>query len=273
MSKASQLTRKIILWLLALVVAGCCCSDRPERPRSVTQPPPTNVVRSTPGNEPRESLAQSISQFRSAVVALNISMTSASGQKELYVASGFLVDRNLVVTNQHALDGNLVSINVLWDNTLAKQQQQARPVVLDKEHDLALLQLTQPAEHFLDIDATPLQPGDPVLLMGFPDTIETDTENKKNLYAFQGMVASAQPEKMVLDARVLRGSSGGPVIHLRSGKVVGIVAEVILDSEQEDLRLPSGTVQKQSVEGESVGVAIPARYISGLLNKYRQIHP
>ena len=119
-------------------------------------------------------------------------------------------------------------------------------------------------EKVLPLDDKEPQVVDSVVLLTFPDTQETAYENERHLHVFKGIVANISQSRLILDARVLRGCSGGAVLSLETCKVIGVVSEVLLDSEEEEVELPSGEVQKQSVEGETLGIAIPAEFIKKL---------
>jgi hypothetical protein len=46
-----------------------------------------------------------------------------------------------------------------------------------------------------------------------------------------------------------------------------MVIEVVFEKEEETKQLPSGEMERQSIEGESLGIAIPSFAIQNLLSK------
>jgi S1-C subfamily serine protease len=230
----------------------------------------TSVYNGVKPAPPSISLEDLLRQVELSVVAINIT-AEEKGKEGLYIASGFLIAKDIVVTNQHVVKGNVKKIMVLWDSRLGKKPIEASIGLVDSKYDLALLKLSEKVDNFLQLEEKEVRLGEGVFLLGFPDTAETEDGNIKYLHVFKGIIASVHPSQWILDIRVLRGNSGGPVVSAQTGKVVGVVTEVILDSEQESVKLPSGKVQEQSVEGESVGAAVPSLMVSTLWKKYQKI--
>lgn len=201
-----------------------------------------------------------VKNYQRNVVAINV-FIEEDGKEDIYVASGFLIAKNIVVTNNHVIEGNVKKIKVLQGPKISKINITAKPLLRDKKNDIALLKLEKEMDSFFQLDEEKALLGERVILLGYPDTSESQNEKEKYIHAFSGIVSSLHSNKIILDAKVLRGSSGGPVISTKSGKVIGVISEVMLDSEQETVNLPSGKKQNQSVEGESVGIAIPIQFV------------
>lgn len=91
---------------------------------------------------------------------------------------------------------------------------QAELVALSEDHDLALLQLKGYRTPFLQTaNQGQLSQGDRVYAIGSPI-------GKKD-YVTSGIIASISQEKIVTDAQILPGNSGGPLIN-EQGQVVAV---------------------------------------------------
>ncbi len=213
-----------------------------------------------------------IEEKRKNVVALNV-VIEKDQRDYVFVASGFLVSPDLVITSHHILEKEMKGIWVFWD-----QQVPQSPIlaIVEKkypQYDLALLRLAKKVPYPPLLLAAPgeVQLGEKIAIFGFPEATQSSNVTQKNLHLFQGNIASIQPQtkdslaRLVLDARVLQGNSGGPVISLKSNRVLGVISEIIVDSEEEKKKNPYSQEQIFSVEGESVGIAVPTKYIYHLL--------
>jgi hypothetical protein len=105
-----------------------------------------------------------------------------------------------------------------------------RVVALHEELDLALLELTgahagevQP----LEPESEPLHVGGDVMSVGFP--IGPETEESLELAITRGVLGQRSATRLVHDALISPGSSGGPLLD-REGRVVGVSYAVPRDS-------------------------------------------
>ena len=223
--------------------------------------------------KPNHSLEQIYQQLQYSTVALNITVIEQNGKEAIYTSSGILVAPDQVVSTYHGFQGGqLKHTEVRWDSRLNCPPQLATIVATDVRHDLVLLRLSHA------VTLTPLVmskieplPGEPIAVLGFPEVTQVEDEKTKYLHIVHGFVASFQPTgpdglpQLILDARVLKGNSGGPVISMNTLRLLGIISEVVLDTAEEEQRLPSGATQKQSIEGESLGIAIAVSTLQKLL--------
>jgi S1-C subfamily serine protease len=232
-------------------------------------------VQPTPYVPTEATLEEIANKAQTAVVALNITLEDAHGKEALFTASGFLVSPEHIVTTHHGMEGGkLKSIMILWDSRMEYPSLEALPVLDDPEHDLTVLKLSRRVPYpFFQLDEKRAQKlGEPLAVFGFPEVTQPEDENVKYLHMVHGLLASYQPAsplgtpQLILDARVLRGNSGGPVISLKNGRVVGVVSEVIFDIDDEEAD-ESDKSKKQTVGGESLGIAISAEVLKKILQK------
>ncbi|RKX30609.1 MAG: hypothetical protein DRP71_14755 [Verrucomicrobia bacterium] len=134
--------------------------------------------------------------------------------------SGFFVDDNgLILTNHHVI-GDSMDISVICDGT----EYPAQVLASDEWADLALLQIEHLDSPYLKVaeerDAAAV--GEEVVVVGSPLKSELDYSVSRGIvssYRVMGGYSFLQT-----DAAINEGSSGGPVVNLRTGEVVGVVA-------------------------------------------------
>lgn len=148
-----------------------------------------------------------------------------------YQGAGFLVDapRGWILTNAHVAGRSPSEIEVAFAN---QDYQPAHKVYVDPFADIAILALDHPAagRQVARLDrTTPAVVGEPVGAFGHPMG-----------FAFTGTrgIVSATtdrfgPDLIQIDATVDHGNSGGPVISLRDGRILGI-ATAMMDADRHD---------------------------------------
>ena len=145
------------------------------------------------------------------------------------VGTGFLIktaEGPVVVTNLHVIANNphvTISTNNGAPVTIVSYKGAA-------DRDLAMILLKDGAFHYLepaaDVSAV-AQTGDAVITPG-------NSEGGGVILNTGGKVIGVGPDRVEFDNPVFHGNSGGPVIHVKSGKVIGIVTEgmkVVLTDE------------------------------------------
>ncbi len=161
--------------------------------------------------------------------------------------SGSFIGRNLVITNQHVING-ASSIYIVNKNGTYP----AVPIVIDEDHDIAVLYSKYVNSPAIAINTTPPELGSTVISLGYPDI------NNQN---FSLMVSNIKPNdtfkswQRKLDSNntfsltegLGSGSSGGPVINL-SGEIIGINAA----SSDIDLIAIKGSIAKKAVDEASI---------------------
>jgi serine protease Do len=163
------------------------------------------------------SLRALVAKVRSGVVRIDVD--ACDGQFE---GTGFMLGPRLVATVEHVVDGAVVIRLVRSGSKLGT----ATVIGSDPSRDLALLRTSVPVHgyHFALENRTPAL-GEDVAALGFPLGLP--------LSVSRGLVSGSdrtvpiegiRRRKLVqTDAAVNHGNSGGPLISLDSGKVVGLV--------------------------------------------------
>ncbi|MDT8997957.1 serine protease [Paucibacter sp. APW11] len=199
--------------------------------------------------------------------------------------TGFVVaDGHYLVTNAHVLpppDSVNADKRLAVQVPLARGRYEQRFVevqALDRARDLALLKLEGAKVPALSL-ATPgqVREGQSIAVLGFPlagalgFSLVTHRGIVSSISAItmQAPAANALSEQAVrrlregsfdilqLDATAYPGNSGGPVMELSSGAVVGVLNMVLVRRDKESaISTPTG-----------VSYAIPVQYVQGLLKQ------
>lgn len=139
------------------------------------------------------------------------------------LGSGFAIDKNTVITNEHVIDGfNTVTVKLYNGKSCV-----GKVIKSDKNEDLALIQV--------DEDLTPLKiasedkitVGEEVYAIGAPEDIPY-TMTKGIISAKNRQVEGH--EYIQLDASINSGNSGGPLVNT-DGEVLGINTMKLVDAE------------------------------------------
>jgi serine protease Do len=225
---------------------------------------------------------------------LPVGSYSATGSPRFaFRGTGFVIgDGRLVVTNFHVLpeaqDGQgelqlavaVPRINAAGD----AQVRMARTVATDRLRDLALLQIDGPPLPALALaEPGTAREGQAIALMGFPlgGTLGYSMVTHRGIVAAITTVALPAPtarqldpravvrlrdgnfEVIQLDATAYPGNSGGPVVDASSGRVLGIVNQVLVRNSRESaMSSPSG-----------ITYAIPVGLVQELLREFRAGNP
>jgi serine protease Do len=208
--------------------------------------------------------------------------------------TGFVIGDGLyVVTNAHVVDGaarrGAASAGTLVEAQTAVllttkgsdtgEVRLARIAALDRQRDLALLRLEGTPLPVLQLDAAAPREGQAIALMGFPigGTLGFTPVTHRGIIASITSLAMPAPTSGQLDARAVArlregnfeilqldataypGNSGGPVLDVTTGRVVGVVNMVLVkDSRESALAQPTG-----------ISYAIPVRQLQSLVNETR----
>ena len=173
--------------------------------------------------------------------------------KGSFTGAGFLIDesKGWIATNAHVSSRNPASIEVAFKGQAFTE---AKLIYADQHLDLAVIEIspeaipkrTRRAE--LNCSAWP-EIGSEVGAYGHPLSLDFSIT--------RGVVSGSRYRHnrywIQTDAAINSGNSGGPLIDIRSGKVVGINA---------------ATYSKNTSEG--VGFAVPAIYVCRVLNLLRK---
>jgi len=204
---------------------------------------PTAIVPAQPASS-TQTTSSLTSLYKSASagvvdIVVNGSSTTPLGgsQQSQAEGSGFVIDtKGDIVTNEHVVDGA---------NSIAVQFQSGKKadatlVGSDKSTDIAVIKVNVDASllHPLPLgDSTTTQPGQEVVAIGspfgLPGTMTAGivsainrTIQAPNNFSIAGTIQT--------DAAINHGNSGGPLIDVATGKVIGVNAQIESDSGGND---------------------------------------
>lgn len=145
------------------------------------------------------------------------------------LGTGFVFfTRKHVATALHVVDlGRDVRVEFPGGKTVS-----AEVVAIDEDHDLAILELSEPAEASVLVPRFNVTVGSPILAIGNPygdlARFSDELEGLLNFSVSQGIVSAKSDSFVQTDAVLSPGNSGGPMLTC-DGKVVG-VADRLLES-------------------------------------------
>ena len=225
-------------------------------------------------------LPETIAQVRPSVVGIGTIQKTRVPKLKLQ-ATGFVVADGLhVITNAHVLSGELQSsrgehLVVLVGSGRKPGIRQAEVIKIDKKYDLALLKLKGlPIPSLRLGDSNRVREGDECLFTGFPigavlglypvthrsiisaiTPVVIPSIHSKKLTAKQIRKLKSPYNVFQLDAIAYPGNSGSPLYSSSTGKVIGVVNNVLVkESKESVLSNPSG-----------IAYAIPVKYVRALL--------
>ena len=200
--------------LCAIGVASCGGSSKPQPGARIAA---TQTVRTSQSSVAADPLARLVAKTQSGVIRIE---TSACGIEK--IGTGFLIGPRLIATVEHVVDGA----------TAITLKQGGRVVAAgtvigeDQARDVALVQSSVPiAGKVLPLAARAPQLGETVAALGFPLGLPlTVTEGSVSGLGRTVPITGIRRRQMVqTDAAVNPGNSGGPLISLDTGEVVGLV--------------------------------------------------
>ncbi|OWQ92063.1 hypothetical protein CDN99_06825 [Roseateles aquatilis] len=240
--------------------------------------------------EMSNTLPDLIDRSRQAVVAVG-TFAATDNPRFGFRGTGFVVgDGRLIVTCAHVIPNPIekdLAITVAPTGN-ASGAPQLRPVKLlrrDTTHDLAVLELADDKPALVNVlqlapvngDQPVVREGSAVALMGYPigTALGVTMATHRGVVAAVTRAALPAPTSGSLSDRAVRqlrdgpmeflqlditaypGNSGGPLLEIATGKVVGVVNMVVLKGTRESaLSAPSG-----------ISYAVPVRYVVPLLGK------
>jgi len=229
-----------------------------------------------------DNLPQTIEKIKPSIVGVG-TFEQTRRPPAAFRGTGFVVaDGRHVITNAHVLPALLDNeakeiLGVFVGQGEAAQFRSAKPVAVDEEHDLALLEIAgAPVAAVTVGDSAGVREGQQVSFIGFP--IGTvlglyPVTHRATISAITPIVIPAQASsqlsvKMIkriraplrvfqLDGTAYPGNSGSPLFDPETGAVLGIINMVFVKGTKETaLTAPSG-----------ISYAIPGNYIEGLLKR------
>lgn len=163
--------------------------------------------------------------FKTAIAADEASVVKISGQGcgGIVEGSGFVVDNDLVATNAHVVAG--ISHIIVQDQ---RGSHTAVPIWFDPNLDFAVLRVSDLTGKPLELDTDSQSRGTAGAVLGYPGggsftvrsaaVLDEFTATGRNIYG----TGKTQRDVYELQADIIPGNSGGPVINER-GQVIGVV--------------------------------------------------
>jgi serine protease Do len=178
--------------------------------------------------EPLASIYARVSPSVVAIQAMKTNKAKPQRRFETVVGSGFVIDRDTILTNAHVVD-DAASLAVTLDS---RDKVPARVIGLDPVLDLALLRLdgnASPVAARLG-DSSTLRVGDEVVAIGNPIGLE-QTMTRGIVSGLNRLLPGVSDQPMIqTDAPINPGNSGGPLVD-RCGSVVGINTFISEDAQ------------------------------------------
>lgn len=263
-------TRCAILIFSPLMVAACIA------PRAMPVRPTT--VQSGTGQS-QHLYPEAIRSARNSVLRVCVLVKTDSGQALQVIGTAFVVDSGgIVATARHVTDlppGTPLYV-LPWNRDQLKLKTDVLNVLKqDTEHDLAIGRAVV-ADSLTPLplaDGQNLEDGDDALVLGFPFGNPSLTASRAMIAAHLEMVleGAKKPTKMIkIDAAVNKGNSGGPLIDVSSGVVVGII-NAREGALSEQLRFASSTRNTADMCNGGVCVIATIRETISELDKYLHV--
>ena len=145
--------------------------------------------------------------------------------------SGFFVDKNLLVTNYHCVEGaDKVELKVTGDNNIIKG---AKVIKASRDYDLAIIQTKQDLP-FVKIDSLNYDKiGAKVYAIGNPRGLEGSISDG----ILSGKRENEGIEYLQITAPINPGNSGGPVLN-EKGEVIGVATFTYKNSQNLNFAMP-----------------------------------
>jgi S1-C subfamily serine protease len=166
----------------------------------------------------------------------------------------FVTPGGKLITNHHVVGEATTKIYVLWDGTTGRKAEEFKVTRIAEKLDLALLEPAQKGGSYTYLDLLEnYDLGRNVAAAGFPlagNIANTLGTSPSDLTLSRGTLSSVKrvqnvPVWLQTDCRIASGSSGGPLIDLKSMGVIGVTTLVM-------------SAQTGGGAGDGVNLAIPA---------------
>jgi len=230
------------------------------------------------------SLPDIIENTKKSVVAVGTYMYKRA-PKGMFLGTGFAIgDGSLIVTNAHVIPEKLgtdtfESLAVFFKQGHQAKMLEAKILVVDKKHDIAVIKLSSgsfPALKLAFINSDSIREGQSIAFTGYPIGIVLGLfpVTHKGIISAISPIAIPMMKSRYLNTKVLKrlqqafdvyqldataypGNSGSPVYSAETGYVIGIINKVFVKESKENiLSKPSG-----------ITYAIPIKYLQELLQK------
>jgi S1-C subfamily serine protease len=234
-------TRKTVWAIVTSLIVACCA------PAFAAGVSPTSTT----------DFAAIYQRVKPSVVYIVVA-TSSGAQS----GSGFVYDSDsahtIIATADHVISGGQ-RIDVIFDSNV-KQRYRATVLEHDRHADVAFLDVTIGGRAPLRLlERAQINEGIPVAAIGYPRAaraFETVVGDDLRPSVHGGIVSAVRlnGEIVQVDAQTDHGDSGGPVVELKTGRVVGIVDASLLDASFAERGL------EKPLPGASYAVSAPTIY-------------
>ncbi|MFL5865303.1 MAG: S1C family serine protease [Solirubrobacteraceae bacterium] len=201
--------------LSAIAIAACGGSTTHQQ--SVTSAATTKTVTASPSAAASDALASLVAKTRSAIVRIEANV--CGGEQ---IGTGFLIAPRLVATVAHAVHG-AASIDLKQGGKVVAS---GTVIGEDQARDVALVQSSVPlTAQGLHLAARAPELGESVAALGFPLGLPlTVTQGSVSGLDRAVPIDGLRRRQMVqTDAAVNPGNSGGPLLSVDTGQVLGLV--------------------------------------------------
>jgi S1-C subfamily serine protease len=150
------------------------------------------------------------------------------------IGSGFFIQKDLIVTNYHVIEGANSALTHL--NSINNTYEVEGYVAKDEQNDLVILKVKYNLGIPLKLAQTMVKQGDDVLVIGSPKGLAATIT--------KGVVSNLNTElKLIqIDAAISPGSSGGPVFNI-NGEVIGIAVAQLERAQNINFAIPVKTLE------------------------------
>lgn len=177
--------------------------------------------------------------------------------------TGFAVTGKDLITNAHVV-GNDTEVELVIPNLAsgASEKIKARVVSVDRNVDLAWLKVEGGKEFSKPLKLAGVDEAafdDEVLAIGFPFDVVKDRQGNPDTKYVVGTIRRADRSQIVHDADIHPGNSGGPLVSVFSGRVLGVNTLKHIKDNNGEIRAVKG----------SQGIAVPAGTIQSAFPNLR----
>jgi S1-C subfamily serine protease len=164
-----------------------------------------------------------------------------------YASTGtgfFISSDGWLLTNQHVV-GDATEVDIRGEDGVIRK---AKVLKADAEADVALLKAESAPAHWLHFTAEEVQMGADVCTVGFPNADIQGVEPKYTAGTVSSLSGIRDDhDNYQTTVPVQPGNSGGPLVEMKSGNVVGIVASILrheAGAENVSYAIKGGVVQR-----------------------------
>ena len=165
--------------------------------------------------------------------------------------SGFHYGEGVVATNAHVVNGELARhLKVTFPSSATPDRKHnARVALVDRERDIALLIIDDAPTATIPLAEKEPRQGDRLVVIGSPATPDPEAPVLLN-HSTNGTLSNIRfvrknnVEWYAIDAAINGGNSGGPVIDVKSGGVIGLATWVFVGKSAQNFAVPLKTVRE-----------------------------